>query len=96
MTHMVFKLTAISLSGLALSGCTIPGFDISDTVQAPALTAPAVQAPAVTAPTAQAPAVAAPTAQAPAVQAPAKPRWGHQRIGNTPNTSDGDEDGGWG
>ena len=95
MTQKVIKFAALSLAGLIASGCTIPDLNLGQKAAAPAPTQ-VVAAPVVKAPAAPTPVVAtAPVETAAATPQPAQPRWGHQRIGVTPNTSDGDEDGGW-
>lgn len=100
MTQKMMKFAAISLAGLVASGCTIPDLNLGQKAAAPAPTqvvAAPVKAPAAPKPVAtSAPRVAAaPVETAAATPQPTAPKWGHQRIGGTLNTSDGDEDGGW-
>lgn len=95
MTRKTLTFTTIALASLVVSGCTIPDFDMGQKATAPA-PAQVVAAPVVKAPAAPKPVAAtAPIETATTTPEPATPRWGHQRIGNTPNLSDGDEDGGW-
>ena len=95
MKRKTLKFKTIALAGLVVSGCTIPDFNIGQKATAPA-PAQAVAAPVVKAPVAPKPVTATvPVETAATTPEPVTPRWGHQRIGNTPNLSDGDEDGGW-
>lgn len=86
-----YTFTCVGMAALILSGCSLPQYDVAEPEVKPAqLKAPVVVTPKPVA----APVQTQATVQAPVEEEP-KPRWAHVPIGNTLNTEDGDEDGGW-
>ncbi len=88
-----FKFACLGAAALAVSGCSLPNY--STTPEPVQLKAPVAQPVAKKPAVAAAPAPVQAAAEVPEVAKPKNP-WAHVPIGNTPNLSDGDEDGGWG
>lgn len=96
MTRTVLKIALCGLAGLTVSGCSIPNFRAPEAKPPVQVAVKPVVKPVVAKPVVAKPVAPKPVAAVEVVEPKPASRWGHQRIGNTPNLSDGDESSGWG